>query len=99
MCFLCNICVIARRIECISIVRYTSSVWVPTVAKLRKMAEKSEFVNDHVVGFAQNELFAIYMCCGTPHIVPILRMRGGLHFRVELGGKSFFGLKCHVRNS
>jgi hypothetical protein len=79
-------CVIARRIECILMVWYTSNVWVPKIAKPAQTGEKSD-VNDHVVGFDQNDFVVIYMCCGTPQIAPILRMRGSLHFLVELWRK------------
>ena len=77
-------CVIAQRIECISITWYTLSIWVLNIAKTAQTGEKSDVVNNHVVGFDQNEFFVTYMCYCMSQVAALLRMRGGFRFVVEL---------------
>ena len=69
------------------------SIWVRNIAKTAQTGEKSDVVNDHVVGFDQNEKFVIDMCYCMSQVAALLRQRGGFCFVVELWGKVVFGPK------
>jgi hypothetical protein len=65
------------------------SIWVLNIAKTAQCGEKSDIVNDHVVGFDQNEFLVTYMCYCMSQVAALLRMRGGFCFVVELWGRRF----------
>jgi hypothetical protein len=69
------------------------SIWVLHIAKTAQTGEKSDVVNNHVVGFEQNDYCVIYMCCCMSQVAAILRQRGGFCFVVELLGKVVLGPK------
>ncbi len=60
------------------------------VAKTAQTGEKGDVVNNHVVGFDQNDKFVIDMCYCMSQVAALLRMRGGFCFVVELWGKVVF---------
>ena len=70
------------------------SIWILNIAKTAQTGEKSDVVNNHVVGFDQNEKFVIDMCYCMSQVAALLRMRGGFCFVVELWGKVVFGPKA-----
>jgi hypothetical protein len=61
--------------------------------KTAQTGEKSDVVNNHVVGFDQNDYFVIDMCNCMSQVAALLRQRGCLRFVVELWGKVVFGPK------
>ena len=54
------------------------------IAEPAQTGEKSGVVNNHVVGFDQNEKFVNDMCYCMSQVAALLRMRGGFRFVVEL---------------
>ena len=64
------------------------------IAKTAQTGEKSDVVNDHVVGFDQNDYCVIDMCCCMSQVAALLRQRGGFCFVVELWGKVVLGPKA-----
>ena len=54
------------------------------IAKTAQTGEKSDVVNDHVVGFDQNDYCVIDMCCYMSQVAALLRQRGGFCYVVEL---------------
>ncbi len=69
------------------------SIWVLNIAKTAQTGEKNGVVNNHVVGFVQNEKVVIDMCYCMSQVAALLRMRGGFCLLVKVWGKVGFGPK------
>ena len=70
------------------------SIWVLNIAKTAQTGEKSDVVNNHVVGFDQNDYCVIDMCYCMSQVAALLRQRSGFCFVVELWGKVVLGPKA-----